>query len=200
MVLNGVTLDRLSDRKALLTSLDNFRRDVDSSGMMEGMDAFNRQAMDVLTSSKLVDALDIKKEKAEVLARYKPETKKGGGDGGSRSLEPFLVARRLVEAGARCVTLAWGGWDSHGNNFKSLSTQLPALDVGVSALVQDLHDRGLDKDVSVVMWGEFGRTPNVNKNAGRDHWPRGVVRAAGGRRDEERAGDRHDRPPRRRAR
>ncbi|MDB5299633.1 MAG: hypothetical protein JWO87_1296, partial [Phycisphaerales bacterium] len=122
MVLNGVTLDRLSDRKALLSSLDKFRRDVDSSGAMKGMDAFDRQAMDVLTSSKLVEALDIKNENAKVLERY------GKQKGDSKSIEQFLVARRLVEAGARCVTLAFGGWDTHSNNFKTMKEQLPRLD------------------------------------------------------------------------
>ena len=82
------------------------------------------------------------------------------------------MARRLVEAGARCVTLAFSRWDWHGGNFKRGRQDMPMLDQGVTALVEDLHQRGLDKDVSVVVWGEFGRTPKINKNAGRDHWPR----------------------------
>ena len=82
------------------------------------------------------------------------------------------MARRLVEAGARCVTLAFSRWDHHGDNFGALRQDLPLLDQGVSALIDDLHQRGLDKDVSVVVWGEFGRTPTINKDAGRDHWPR----------------------------
>jgi len=84
----------------------------------------------------------------------------------------FLTARRLVEAGVRAVTFDWGGWDTHGDNFGHLRRQLPNLDRGMSALLQDLHDRGLEKDVTVVMWGEFGRTPRVNPGAGRDHWSR----------------------------
>lgn len=201
MVLNGVSLERLTDRKALLQSVDRFRRDVDSSGMMDGMDSFNREAMEVITSSKLVDALDVKKEAPEVLARYRPDGMKHGGD--SKSLESFLVARRLVENGARCVTLSWGGWDTHSGNFKSMKEKLPQLDVGLSALVQDLHDRGLEKDVSVVMWGEFGRTPKVNSNAGRDHWPKvtSALLAGGGMRTgqaigktDHDAGDVADRP------
>ncbi|PYJ05588.1 MAG: DUF1501 domain-containing protein, partial [Verrucomicrobia bacterium] len=87
-------------------------------------------------------------------------------------MEQFLVARRLVEAGARVVTVAFGFWDYHGNNFRNARADLPLLDQGVSALVQDLYQRGLDKDVSVIVWGEFGRTPTINKDAGRDHWPR----------------------------
>jgi uncharacterized protein (DUF1501 family) len=84
----------------------------------------------------------------------------------------MLTARRLVEAGARCVTLAFSRWDHHGDNFGALRQDLPLLDRGVSALLTDLRERGLEKDVSVVVWGEFGRTPTINKDAGRDHWPR----------------------------
>jgi len=84
--------------------------------------------------------------------------------------EQFLVARRLVEAGARFVTVAYGFWDYHGNNFGNARNDLPLLDQALSALVEDLHDRGLDRDVSVIAWGEFGRTPRINKDAGRDHW------------------------------
>ncbi|MDP7108203.1 MAG: DUF1501 domain-containing protein, partial [Roseibacillus sp.] len=105
---------------------------------------------------------------------------------GYRSVKSFLTARRLVEAGARFVGMGWGGWDTHSNNFSLLKKQLPALDIGLSALVGDLHDRGLDKDVSVVVWGEFGRTPKVNGNkGGRDHWTRvmGALMAGGGMRN-----------------
>jgi uncharacterized protein (DUF1501 family) len=83
----------------------------------------------------------------------------------------MLMARRLVEAGVRCVTLAFSRWDWHGRTFDAGRQDMPMLDQGVSALVEDLHHRGLDKDVSVIVWGEFGRTPQINKDAGRDHWP-----------------------------
>lgn len=172
MVLNGVTLDRLADRKALLSSFDNFRRDVDASGMMEGLDTFNQQAFGLLTSSKLLEALDIEKEDPKVRARYGKGDPKNRDDGGPKLMEHFLIARRLVEAGSRCVTLAFSRWDHHGKNFDALRQDLPLLDQGVSALVQDIHARGLDKDVSVIVWGEFGRTPTINKDGGRDHWPR----------------------------
>jgi hypothetical protein len=172
MVLEGMTLDRLADRKKLLTSFDTFRRDVDGQGMMEGMDAFNQQAFGILTSSKLRDALDVEKEDPRVRARYGKGDPKNRDDGGPKLMEHFLVARRLVEAGARCVTLAFSRWDHHGDNFGALRQDLPLLDQGLSALIEDLHQRGLDKDVSVVVWGEFGRTPTINKDAGRDHWPR----------------------------
>jgi hypothetical protein len=172
MTLNGVTLDRLADRKTLLASFDRFRREVDATGMMGGIDAFNEQAFGILTSSRLLDALDVQKEDAKVRDRYGKGDPKNRDDGGPKLMENFLVARRLVEAGARCVTVAFSRWDHHGDNFGALRQDLPLLDQGVSALLEDLHQRGLDKDVSVVMWGEFGRTPTINKDAGRDHWPR----------------------------
>jgi hypothetical protein len=172
MVLNGVTLERLGDRRTLLKSLDRFRRDVDSSGSMQGMDSFNEQAYGLLTSSKLAGALDLHNEDPKVVARYGKGDPQNRDDGGPKLMEHFLIARRLVEAGARCVTLAFSRWDHHGGNFAALKQDLPLLDQGVSALVEDLYQRGLDKDVSVVVWGEFGRSPNINKDAGRDHWPR----------------------------
>lgn len=172
MILNGVTLDRLSDRRALLGAFDKFRRDVDASGAMDGMDAFNQQAFDMLTSSKLLDALDLSKENPKIVERYGKGDPAIRGDAAPRMLEQFLLARRLVEAGARFVTVAFGFWDYHGNNHKIAREDLPMLDTGVTALVQDLHDRGLNKDVSVIVWGEFGRTPVINKDSGRDHWPR----------------------------
>lgn len=172
MVLKGMTLDRLSDRRGLLTSLDRFRRDVDTSGMLEGLDAYTQQAFGILTSSKLVQALDLQNEDPKVVARYGKGDPRNRDDGGPKLMEHFLVARRLVEAGARCVTLAFSRWDHHGDNFGALRQDLPLLDQGLTALIEDLHQRGLEKDVSVVVWGEFGRTPTINKDAGRDHWPR----------------------------
>jgi len=172
MVLNGVTLERLADRKALLSSFDRFRRDVDSSGLMSGLDAFNEQAFGMLTSSKLLEALDYQREDQKRIERYGKGDPKPHGDAAPMLMEQFLVARRLVEAGVRVVTVAFGFWDYHGNNFRNARRDLPMLDQGVTALVQDLHDRGLDKDVTVIVWGEFGRTPTINKDAGRDHWPR----------------------------
>ena len=172
MVLNGVTLDRLADRRTLLTGFDRFRRDVDSSGLMEGLDAFNQQAFGVLTSSKLVEALDLQREDKRVLERYGKGDPKSHGDAAPMLMEQFVMARRLVEAGARAVTVAFGFWDYHSNNHKLCREDLPLLDQGVTALVEDLHQRGLDKDVSVIVWGEFGRTPTINKDGGRDHWPK----------------------------
>lgn len=172
MSLNGITLDRLGDRKTLLASFDNLRRDLDATGLMGGVDVFNEQALNVLTSPKLLHALDLGREDPRVVERYGKGENRNRDDGGPRLTSHFLMARRLVEAGARVVTLAFTRWDYHSNNFGQLREDLPLLDAGLSALITDLHERGLDKDVSVVVWGEFGRTPIVNKQGGRDHWPR----------------------------
>ena len=139
---------------------------------MDGHDVFTRQALDVLTSSRLVDALDLEKEHPRVRERYGHGTTKRQGDAAPRLMGQFLMARRLVEAGARCVTVSFSFWDWHGGNFRNAMNNLPPFDQGVSALVEDLHERGLDRDVTVIAWGEFGRTPKINKNGGRDHWPR----------------------------
>jgi uncharacterized protein DUF1501 len=171
MVLNGVTLDRLNNRKALLAGFDRFRRDADSSGMMEGLDRFNQQAFNVLTSQRLMEALDIEREDPAIRQRYGHGDPKNRDDGGPKLMEHFLMARRLVEAGARVVTCAFSRWDWHGQTFAAGRQDIPMLDQGLAALLQDLHERGLDKDVSVIVWGEFGRTPKINKDAGRDHYP-----------------------------
>jgi len=173
LVLQGIDLDHLSERRNLLTSLDRFRRQWDNKGAMEGMDVFTQRAMGILTSSELFDALDISKESEKTRERYgsgNPNQPKG--DGAPRVPQNLLLARRLVEAGARVVTVNYSFWDWHGQNFRNAKEELPVFDRGVSALVEDLHERGLDKDCTVVVWGEFGRTPKINKDAGRDHWPR----------------------------
>jgi uncharacterized protein (DUF1501 family) len=139
---------------------------------MQGLDSFNQQALGVLTSSRLVEALDVQKEDPKLLERYGKGDPRPRGDAAPRMPEQFVVARRLVEAGARVVTVAFGFWDYHSNNHRTCKEDLPLLDQGVSALVQDLHDRGMDQDVSVVVWGEFGRSPVINKDGGRDHWPK----------------------------
>jgi hypothetical protein len=169
MVLQGVTLERLGDRRQLLDGFDRFRREADAA--MEGVDAFQRQAFGVLTSSQLAEALDLEREDPRTRDRYGIGTPRPQGDAAPRLMQQFLAARRLVEAGARCVTVSFSFWDWHGNTFHNAKENFPDLDRGVSALVEDLHQRGLEKDVLVVVWGEFGRTPRVNKDAGRDHWP-----------------------------
>ena len=172
MKLQGITLDRLADRRSLLTAVDNFRRTYDASGAMDGYDAFSQQAMDILTSSNLAEALDYTKESPETIARYGKGDPEYRADGAPKMNENFLVARRLVEAGARVVSLNFSRWDWHGGNFKRARQDMPMLDQATSALVQDLDERGLLNDVSVVVWGEFGRTPKINNDSGRDHWPK----------------------------
>jgi hypothetical protein len=171
MLLNGITLDRLGDRKQMLTSLDRFRAAVDARGSMDGVDAFNQQAFGILTSSKLAEALDIEKEEVSLRDRYGRGVNELKDDGGPRLLDNFLIARRLISAGVRCVSLSFSRWDWHGNNFGQARTEMPMLDQAVSALVEDLENRGMLDDITVIVWGEFGRTPKINGSAGRDHWP-----------------------------
>ncbi len=174
MVLEGVTLDRLADRASLLTQLDRYRRAADRQAPA-GLDQHTEQAIGILTSSKLVQALDLSREDLRVRERYgqdDPNVLPYSAKGYQAHMSKFLAARRLVEAGARCVTVAYADFDWHGSNFAHGRKVIPLLDQGLSALVLDLHERGLDKDVTVVVWGEFGRTPQINKNAGRDHWPK----------------------------
>ncbi len=172
MTLKGMTLDQLNDRKQLCTSFDGLRKEIDSSGMLEGADSATQRAFDVLTSSRLVDALDLSKEDPRLRDRY------GDGkpyqfqfDGAPTVNDQLLMARRLVEAGVRCVTLSYGRWDSHGQNFNLVRDHGAKLDQCLSALIEDLDSRGMLNDVTIVVWGEFGRTPRINPGAGRDHWP-----------------------------
>lgn len=159
-LVGDMTGERLGHRTNLLASLDRYRRAADRSGQMAALDSFTQRAVGVVTSGAVADALDLDREEKSIRERY-------GNDG-----QNFLLARRLVEAGVRVVTFDWGGWDTHSDNFAHLKRQLPQLDAGLSSLLTDLAERGLERDVTVVMWGEFGRTPRVNGSAGRDHWSR----------------------------
>ncbi|MFP6669987.1 MAG: DUF1501 domain-containing protein, partial [Pirellulaceae bacterium] len=173
MVLKDVSRSRFGDRRQLLAQLDDVRRNLDKSRFPDQADAFTQQALDVLTSNQLVDALDLEKEDPQIRARYgkdDPNVLPYSSKGYQAILSKFLMARRLVEAGARCVTVAYADFDWHGSNFAHARKVVPLLDQGLTALVQDLHERGLQDDVTVVVWGEFGRTPKINKSAGRDHW------------------------------
>lgn len=175
--LNGITFDKLGDRQALLDRLDLLKRDLEAGGAVYGLDAQYQQAFGILTSNKIVDALDLERESPQVRERYGrgSDEPAGYGDAGPIMNDYFLAARRLVEAGARVVTLAYGRWDwhgrPHGTNFENARDHLPIFDQGLTALIEDLQERGLDKDVTVICWGEFGRTPRINPNGGRDHWP-----------------------------
>lgn len=196
IMLNGVSLDRLSDRRALLASFDRFRRQVDQAGLTDGIEEFHRQAFEVLTSPRLAEALDLTREDGRTRRRYGLDIGYPHERDGKTLLDQFLLARRVIEAGARCVTLAFTrwpfgrmlsgdyNWDWHKDVFNEARGTLPLLDLGMSALIEDLEERGLLDDVAVVAWGEFGRTPKINGNAGRDHWPSvaGALLAGGGMR------------------
>ena len=165
----GVSIDRLRDRRSLLNEFDTLNRAVDATGGMAGIDTYPARAMEMVASPKVRGAFDLKKESDATRARY------------GKFCENFLMARRLVEAGVNVVTLKVGDWDTHEKNFIDHKDQLPKLDVGFHALVTDLHERGLDKDVAVVLWGEFGRAPKISRGDGRDHWPdAGAAVIAGG--------------------
>jgi uncharacterized protein (DUF1501 family) len=160
---------RFQDRKGLLRDFDRLRSLADTTEV-DSMDATYRRAFDVLTSTKVANALDVEREDPKLRDRYGRGSARHLGDGAPMWNDQLLAARRLVEAGARVVTVAYGFWDTHGGNFRHLREHLPLFDRGISALVEDIHARGLQDDVSVVVWGEFGRTPKINKDAGRDHW------------------------------
>ena len=172
MTLKSIPLERLADRRRLLASVDRLRRDIDSSGIMEGMDSFGQRAFDVLTGSRLLEALDLSKEDPKIREAYgdgKPY--KFQYDGAPTCNDHLLIARRLVEAGVRVVSLSFGRWDSHSDNFGLVRDHGAKLDQCLSALVDDLASRGMLDDTAIVVWGEFGRTPKINPQAGRDHWP-----------------------------
>ncbi|MFT7638918.1 MAG: hypothetical protein ACI9G1_000643 [Pirellulaceae bacterium] len=182
-LVDGLSLERLDDRKKLLREVDRLRRELDNpQGSFSGVDSFTRQAMEMITSDKARDAFDIELEPSSIRQKYGP-------------LTDFLRARRLVEAGVSVVDLTVrcndlpqnnrtgcrSDWDFHENNFMGLQSILPPFDQAVYALLTDLDERGLDKDVAVIIWGEMGRTPKINAKAGRDHWPQaGFTIVAGG--------------------
>lgn len=164
MVLpDGVDQGRLDRRRSMLARFDDFRRETDASGAVEGMDKFTRRAMELVSSTAIREAFDLNKEPAELRERY------GAASFGAQSL---LLARRLVEAGARYVTVRVDGqWDSHKDNFTAHRSLIPPWDQALSALIEDLEQRGMLDDTLLLIGGEFGRTPKINKDAGRDHWP-----------------------------
>ncbi len=170
---NGFTLEELNDRDKLLEGFDRTFKALDKSAdLVDGFDTFHKQALEILRSDKTKKAFDLDQEKDTVRQRY----------GNTPFGQGTLAARRLVEAGVRFVTITLGGWDTHGRNFDALKTRLlPNLDTTLSALIGDLAERGLLDSTIVYCAGEFGRTPKINKNAGRDHWARSMaVLLAGG--------------------
>ncbi len=185
-LIAGLSERRLSNRVELLSQLDGIRREVDASGMMDAMDQFTRQAVGILTSGRFADALDLSQEDPRALQRFSvPEgaiTQRHTTSDEPRSVQKLLMARRLIEAGVRCVSVSFSDYDTHSNNFPRLQLLLPTLDFGLAALIEDLEERGLLDDVAIVVWGEFGRTPKIDtKTGGRHHWPNvGPALLAGG--------------------
>jgi len=157
----NMTLQRMENRRELLASLDGMRRDIDASRTMDGMDACAARAFEIVSGPAAREAFDLGREPKSVQDRY-------GTDWVSKAC---LQARRLVEAGVTFVTIGWAGWDDHDALKDKITERTPILDQAVSALIQDLHARGLDKHVTLMVLGEFGRTPKMSANAGRDHWP-----------------------------
>ena len=179
----GMARGRLDNRRELLRTFDSLRREIDARRAVQEVDPFTARALEIITSSKARDAFDLTRESPQTLARYGKRDDKftyvGKEPDSVWDSHKFLLARRLVEAGVPVVTLRMGLWDHHGNVIQqvggvsiwhSLRSSLPLLDRSIHALVTDLHERGLDKEVLVVVWGEFGRTPKISLS-GRDHWP-----------------------------
>jgi hypothetical protein len=174
-LVDGLTPGRLYDRACLRAAFDGARRDLDTDGSMEAMDRFTQQAASILTSGRFAAAMDLTREPAKVLERYTPPVAAAAerfytSEDGTAARK-LLLARRLVEAGVRCVSVSFSDFDTHADNFGRMRQLLPIVDHALHALVTDLDDLGLLGDVAIVVWGEFGRTPKVNKDAGRDHWP-----------------------------
>jgi hypothetical protein len=183
--VDGLTPARLSTRTRLRSAFDDVRRELDDSGGMEAMDRFTQQAASILTSGRFAAAMDLDREPLKVLERYTPAVASSPdrfytADDGTAARK-LLLARRLIEAGVRCVSVSFSDFDTHSDNFNRMRQLLPVVDHALDAFVTDLEERGLLNDVIIVAWGEFGRTPKINKSAGRDHWPEvGPALLAGG--------------------
>jgi hypothetical protein len=170
---NGFSLEDLENRNKLLEEIDSKFKDLDQSAdTVAGLDKFHQQALDILRADKTKKAFDLNSEPGNLRSKY-------GTDAFGQGT---LAARRLIEAGVRFVTVSLGGFDTHGQNFKALKDNLlPKVDRVLSALIEDLSQKGLLDSTMVYCVGEFGRTPKINKNAGRDHWARSMaVFLAGG--------------------
>ena len=175
-LIKDIPVSRLDDRLELLNGIDGFQRELDSTGSMEAMDHFTRQAYRILTAGEFAGAMDIDREDPAIIEHYTPTTNFAGVQSytseGPDSLLKFLLARRLIEAGVRVVSVSLSDFDTHSDNNRRMKNLGPLFDFGFHALVTDLQHRGMLDDVMVLAWGEFGRTPKVNAKGGRDHWPR----------------------------
>jgi hypothetical protein len=172
---DGLSFERINERMKLLAKFDNFRRDLDDRGAMAAMDQFSQQAINILTSGRLANALDLDLEPQSIQSLYTPVASKLGEQSYTsedpHSAKKLLLARRLVEAGARCVSVSFSDFDTHSKNFPRMRNLMPIVDHALYALLTDLESRSMLDQVAVVVWGEFGRSPRVNKEGGRDHWP-----------------------------
>ncbi|MCA9133119.1 MAG: DUF1501 domain-containing protein, partial [Planctomycetales bacterium] len=166
----NLSINRLNDRRTLQSQFDRLRRQADQSGMIDAMDRFDEQAYEMVTGERARTAFDIGLEDPRLRDRY-------GRNSWGQSV---LLARRLVEAGTTFVTCHFGGWDSHWNHQGTMENHLPKVDMAVASLIEDLSNRGMLDQVLVVVMGEFGRTPRINGNAGRDHWARSWSVVLGG--------------------
>lgn len=156
----GLSARSVDARRTLLKTFDTLRRDIDESGVMEGLDTFKRQALEMVAGDRMRAAFDLNAEDPALRDQY----------GRHRYGQSALLARRLVESGARCVNINTGNWDHHNDIAKGLDEHLPPLDRAIATLVEDLEQRGLLNQVIIYCVGEFGRTPRMNGHAGRDHW------------------------------
>ncbi len=184
-LVEGMTVGRLDDRARLLSSFDSVRREIDASGTMDAMDSFTQQAAAILTSGRFAGALDLDREPQHVLDQYTPRVaanvERFYTCEDANAARKLLLARRLLEAGVRCISVSFSDFDTHAQNFPRMRQLLPIVDHALHALITDLEERGMLANVSIVIWGEFGRTPKVNKEGGRDHWPAvGPALLAGG--------------------
>jgi len=183
---DGVTEKRFESRKQMRAMVDEHFAEMEKSDVIDSMDSFYQRAYAMLASTKAREAFNLKAESKESLARYGIGGGARGSDAGSiarSSAGPrFLLCRRLIEAGARFVTMNFGRWDTHAFHYRSIQPIMPAFDYGFAALIKDLADRGLLDSTLVLVTTEFGRTPRINSGGGRDHWPRvfSVVMAGGG--------------------
>jgi hypothetical protein len=155
-----LTARRAERRQTLLQAVDGLARRVEGNDLIATYDEFRQRAASMVLSSEARRAFAIELEDARLRDRY----------GRTTFGQSALLARRLIEAGVRFVTVTYGGWDHHAKIFASLDKKLPEFDQGFSALIEDMHVRGLLADTLVLCFGEFGRTPKLNKDAGRDHW------------------------------
>ena len=172
----GVSSEQIGDRRSLLKNFDTLKRETDNSGQLAAMDRFQHRAWDILTSNAARDAFDLDKEPKDLRDKYgfgaAYDPKASNRCGCPSWAQRMLLARRLVEAGVRLVTVDLRWWDTHVKGFESLRDGfLPRWDKAYTALINDLDERGLLKSTMVLAWGEFGRTPKVNNDAGRDHYP-----------------------------